>query len=305
MYPGFPLSNILESSSRIVRNVLYQPHYSVYDLCMLDMDLCFHSIDQNVGVFFDPKSGLVLNNNNTLSLKSYSVFVTNNAMLSLKHNIATGMHLNSLFICHDENIIHLKKEDGFLLCQNAIRPNDAMCSYLSSVKQNFQCTKIPNTLVRYCIPSDLTHNGTTDRTSIALLCYNKQLPNNYLSQIVGNNTLIENLNKIPVNINNAKETFNKYKAVVELDPGSIINVLWAIKCGCVGIIVDNNNSLKQYANIPNLYIVQSIQQLSGVINNVPEYENKEWPKDMFIDLSSFKDNMLSVFQQISQKVFKL
>lgn len=304
MYPGFPLSNILESN-REIKNILYQPHYSLYDLCILDMDLSFHSIDNNVVKFFDSQAGLIANNLDTVSLKSYGLFVTNSPMMSLKHNIATNMHLNSLYISHDQHIVLLKKEDQFLICQNTIRPHDELYYYPNNLQQ-FVCDKISSYQLKYCIPDTVnTDKANQQNDTIALLCYNKELPNNYLQQISGMDIATDIINKIPKDINTAADILGKYRTVVEFDAGSIINVLWAIRCGCIGIIIDNNNALQQYKHIPNLYIVHNIPELIEIIKNIPQYIHKDIPADLYVGLDEFKENMFSIFTKISKKAFVL
>lgn len=304
MYPGFPISNILEAASNKIHNIIYQPHYSVFDLCMLSLDIQFHTIDANSNKFFDKNSLLVKDTIDSLVTKSYSLYVSNNPMFSLKNNVATNMHLNSIMFCHDNNLLNLKKEDRFLICENAIRNNDKMYYMLSSMA-NFNCHKLYMEKFNYCIPDDITIDNNEQRTDIGILCFNKELPDNYISQILNNNTPSTNIKQIPKDIYEAKKLFNKYKAIVELDSGSIINVLWAVACGCIGIIVDNYNILSEYSDIPNLYIISSIEELKYICSNIPNFIEQEFPRNKFIDLNEFKEKTNNIFINSTQKAFLL
>lgn len=299
MYPGFPLSNILESAQKDIKNAIYQPHYSVYDLCVSSLGLSLHCLDQNMKKLFSNTENIIYTDIQNLTLKSYSLFITNNPMSSLKNNIANNMHINSLYICHDSNLANLKKEDRFLVCKNAIKDKDVMCYYPKDMNR-FNCDKISTHILKYCIPESLeTQNINTDL--IGLMCLNKELPENYLSNIT--DAKIENVSRIPANIEEMMNIFHKYKAVVELDVSSIINVLWAIKCGCIGIIMDPSHKLEQYKNIPNLYILSSLEDLSPLLNNMPKYNDDNGQiNSMFIGLNDYKNNMMSIIEQCSKEV---
>jgi hypothetical protein len=270
MYPGFQLSNILQSIQNH-DNILYQPHFSLFDVMMTDLGLSLCTIDPNTKEFFNEDSPIIGLDEQSLCLKSYSIFLTNNPLLSIKNNSATAMHLNSIFVSHDSRILDLKKEDIFLICNNTIRPNDTLL-YFPNVMSKFNCNKIVSKQIKYGLPSTLQiNNDIGNRKEIALFCYNKKIDDNYLENTIGIKTI--NLNKIPSTTKDACNILNNYKVVIELDPASIVNALWAIACGCVAVIIDMNNSLSQYQNISNLYIVNSIGDLAELLRTNPVYSD--------------------------------
>lgn len=302
MYPGFCVSNILESVSSNT-NILYQPHYSLFDVAIMDLDLCFCSFDENAKNFFDKDSSLIRYNQESLYYKSYSVYITNNPLLSIKNNITTPMHLNTIMLCHDTKILGLKREDIFLICNSTIKSNDCL-NYFPDQMSNFNCSKIVSNPMKYSIPNELQiDNNPNNRTDIAMMCYNKHMDKDYLKNIAGIDSI--NLQKIPSSIKDVNVTLNKFKTVVELDPGSVINALWSIACGCVAIIMDVNDSLSQYRNIPNLYIANSMQELVQMLQQNPIYINNNIPSNIVVDHKDFKENILSIIKTYSKKAFVL
>lgn len=302
MYPGFCISNILESVNNNT-NILYQPHYSLFDVAMTSIDLCFCSFDSNAKNFFDKNSSLVRYDEQSLYNKSYSLYITNNPLLSIKNNITTPMHLNTIMLCHDTKILDLKKEDIFLICNNTIKSNDALY-YFCDQMNSFNCSKIMSAKTKYSIPEELQiNNNPNDRTQIAMMCYNKHMDNDYLKNIAGIDSI--NLQNIPSCIQDVNSTLNNIKVVVELDSGSIINALWSIACGCVAVIMDVNDSLVQYRNIPNLYIANSMQELAQILQQKLNYMDHKIPHDTYISHNDFKQNILSIIKTYSKKAFVL
>lgn len=302
MYPGFCISNILESVSDNT-NILYQPHYSLFDVAMTDLDLCLYSFDENAKTFFDKNSSLIRYNEESLYHKSYSVYITNNPLLSIKNNITTPMHLNNVMLCHDIKMLGLKREDIFLICSNTIKPNDAIY-YFPDQMSSFSCPKITSDKIKYSIPEELQiDNNPKDRTDIGMMCYNKHMDNDYLKNIAGVDST--NLQKIPSCIKDVNTTLNKFKITVELDPGSIINALWSVACGCIAIIMDVNESLSQYKNIPNLYIANSMQELVQLLQQDMIRVDNSIPSSIYVSHDNFKENILSIIQTYSKKAFVL
>jgi len=302
MYPGFSVSNILESvySSN---NILYYPHYSLFDVAMSDLDLSLYCIDGNAKDFFDKNLSIIRLDENSLPYKSYSIFLTNNPLMSIKNNITSSMHLNSIMLCHDTKILGLKKEDLFLICNNTLRTNDCLY-YFPNPVENFVCPKILSSKIQYSIPEQLSViNNPLDRTEIAILSYNKHIENDYLKNLANIESVT--VKTIPKDISSVNDILNKYKIVVELDPGSIINVLWAIACGCVGIIMDVNDSLLQYKNIPNLHIANSVQEMVHLLQQNPSYIDQPIQSNLYVNHNEFKNQMLSIIQTYAKKAFVL
>lgn len=302
MYPGFCVSNTLESVISNT-NILYQPHYSLFDVAMTDLDLSLCSFDENAKNFFDKDSSLIRYNQESLYYKSYSVYITNNPLLSIKNSITTPMHLNTIMLCHDTKILGLKKEDVFLICNSTIKSNDCL-QYFPNQMSSFNCSKIISNQLKYSIPSQLQiDNNPNNRTDIAMMCYNKHMDNDYLKNIANIDSI--NLQKIPSCIKDVNSTLNNIRTIVELDPGSIINALWSIACGCIAIIMDVNDSLNQYKNIPNLYIANSMQELVQLLQQNITYMDSSIPSNIYISHNDFKENILSIIQTYSKKAFIL
>lgn len=302
MYPGFCISNVLESVNSNT-NILYQPHYSLFDVAMTDLGLDLCSFDENAQNFFNKDSSLIRYNQESLYYKSYSVYITNNPLLSIKNNITTPMHLNTIMLCHDIKILGLKREDIFLICNNTIKSNDCL-HYFPDQMSSFNCSKIVSNHMKYSIPNELQiDNNPNNRTDIGMMCYNKHMDKDYLKNIAGIDSI--NLQKIPSSIKDVNVILNKFKTVVELDPGSVINALWSIACGCVAIIMDVNDSLSQYRNIPNLYIANSMQELVQLLQQNPIYINNNIPSNIMVDHNDFKENILSIIKTYSKKAFVL
>ncbi len=271
---------------------------------MLELGIGLHTLDSNALSFFEPESNIQYCSADLLELKSYSLFVTNNPLLHIKNNVATSMHLNTVVFCHDTSLLSMKKEDLFLVCKNIFRPNDQIC-YLNDNMKHLSCNRTDKTKIRYCVPKELEITETpSSRTSIGMISFNKQLDPDYLNNLIG--IKATNLVKIPSNIADAKKLFNNYKTAVELDPSSIMNVLWAIACGCIGIIMDPNNTLASYRNIPNLYIANSIDELKALLTKNIMFNNEPIHNDNIQNnYSDFQTEIMSILKDCERKAFIL
>jgi len=102
------------------------------------------------------------------------------------------------------------------------------------------------------------------------------------------------------------DILNKYEIFIELDPGSIINALAAVAGGAVSIILDPNNILIEYKNIPNLYMVNSLPELSQLLSQKPRYNPETTVfNSKFRNFDGFKEKITDIIKTSQRKAFVL
>lgn len=303
MHIGYQLSNILESIASQNQNhtdALYLCHNSLFDMYLALCDIELNSYDPNNKVF--------LNNNNLIStwstrniIKPHSVHIVNNPLTYLKNNNSIHFHLNSIVFTHDISLLTLKKEDAFLLCSNAFRPNDTMV-YFNSMISNYNCPKITSLKLDYSIPDSIT-NSSQAKNGLAIFSYNKTVGEDLVNSICPN---AEKITTLSNSIEELNTVLNKYELFIELDPSSIINILSAIACGGVGIVLDPNNSLIDYKNIPNLYIANSLPELKQIVDAKPAYQTDiTLFSSRFRNFDNFKQTIREIIKAAQRKAFIL
>ena len=303
MHIGYQLSNILESVAthkNESRDALYLCHNSLFDLFLASCDINLNNYDTNNKKFLENNNLISTWSTNDL-IKSYPVHIVNNPLTYLKNNNSIHFHLNSIIFAHDTNLLTLKKEDSFLLCTNGFKQNDTMV-YFSSILSKYNCPKITSIKLDYSIPDSLT-NLNTPKDGLGIFCYNKSVGLDLINSVDPTATILTSLPNSTEEINNI---LNKYERFVELDPASIINVLAAIACGCVGIILDPNNTLLDYKNISNLYIVNSLPELKELVDAKPKYKSETVLFDSrFRNFDSFKQTIIEIIKAAQRKAFIL
>lgn len=300
MHNGFQISNIIENvCEHNTKSILYSPHLSVFDLFLNECDLNLYS-QENASFKQKDESFITYWPSMGIYVKSYSAFVTNQPMSHVKQNPATSFHLNSIIFAHDINMLSMKKEDMYLICINSFRPNDHLIFFPNQMS-GFGCNKIQRTQLTYAIPDELNIQKS-DRNKIGTFCYNKNLGQDILS-IIGDN--VEVIKLLPTNLEKLNNELNHYKLVIEFDPFSIINLLAAIACGVVGVLVDPTGMCSQYSDVPNLYVANSVQDLQNILQNPPTFnENTPLPAK-YRDFTNFKTTINNIFADNQRKAFVL
>ena len=303
MHIAYQLSNILESVATVQDTeigALYLCHNSIFDIFLSYCNIDLNSYDPNNKKFLDGNK--IISSWSTDSIiKPYSAHIVNSPLNYLKNNNSLHFHLNSVVFAHDVNLLSIKKEDAFLLCNNAFRPNDTMV-YFNSIMSNYNCPKITSVKCSYSVPNELV-DTEKEKNGSAIFCYNKTLGQDLLVNI-GQGA--DQLFSLPNSIEELNEVLNKYELFIELDPGSIINCLAAIACGGVAIILDPNNVLLEYKNIPNLYIVNSLPELAETISQKPKRVSETTLFDSrFRNFDNFKETIIAIIKTSQRKAFVL
>lgn len=303
MHIGYQLSNILESAASYDKeklDALYLCHNSIFDLY-----LSYCNIDLNN---YDINNKKFLENNTLIStwpinqmVKPYGIHMVNNPLAYLKNNNSLHFHLNSVIFAHDVGLLSIKREDSYLLCTNAFRSNDVLV-YFNSIMSNYNCPKIERIKLDYAIPDDI-QDLKQNRDGAVIFCYNKTIGQELINSIAPDS---EQLVTLPNSLSDLNKALNKYSIFIELDPASILNALTGIASGGVSVILDPNNSLAEYKNIPNLYIVDSIQELNNVVSQKPQYK----PETTFFDskfrnFDNFKEKIFRIIKTSQRKAFVL
>jgi len=303
MHIGYQLSNILENVAAHQNdnsNALYLCHNSLFDLFLASCNIGLDNYDPNNKKFLENHNLISTWSSNDL-IKPYSIHIVNNPLTYLKNNNGIHFHLNAIVFAHDTNLLAVKKEDGFLLCTNAFRPNDTMV-YFNPIMANYNCPKITRIKLDYSIP-DAMIGSNEPKGGLAIFCYNKNIGLDLINNI---DPAATSLTSLPNSIEEITNTLNKYETFIELDPGSIINVLAAIACGGVGIILDPNNVLLDYKNIPNLYIVNSLPELKQLVDAKPQYKPETTLFNArFRNFDSFKQTITEIVKTAQRKAFVL
>jgi hypothetical protein len=303
MHIGYQLSNILESVAPQEENnveTLYLCHNSVFDLFLTYCDIDPSNYDANNKKFLDGNLRISSWPTNDL-IKSYGIHIVNNPLAYLKNNNSIHFHLNTVVFSHDVSLLSIKKEDAFLLCTNAFKSNDVLV-YFNSIISNYNCPKINRIKLDYSIP-DSIKDLNQDRNGTAIFCYNKTIGPELINNIDPN---ASQLISLPNSLEELNTILNKYEVFIELDPGSIINALVGIASGGVSIILDPNNSLSEYKNIPNLYIVNSLPEVTKVLSEKPKY-NPETTlfNSKFRNFEGFKEKISEIIKVSQRKAFVL
>lgn len=301
MHIGYQVSNILESVASNSTNIaesLYLCHNSTFDLYLSYCDIELNNYDTNNKKFLENNKRISTWPTNSL-IKAYSSHIVNNALAYLKNSNGLNFHLNTIIFTHDTSLLSLKKEDAFLLCTNAFRTNDTLV-YFNSIVSNYNCPKITTVKLEYAIPDEI-NDLKQDRTGIAIFCYNKTIGQDLVDGISPGASQLASL---PSSLDELNKELNKYELFVELDPGSIINALTGIASGGVSIILDPNNSLMEYKNIPNLYIANSLPELHSIISKSPKRVSDTAIFDSrFKNFKAFHEKISSIIQASQRKAF--
>lgn len=300
MHVGYQLSNILESIVPHNTEALYLCHNSIFDLFLSYCDIELNNYDINNKKFLDNNTRISSWSVDTLT-KPYSIHIVNNPLTYLKNNNSIHFHLNTITFSHDIGLLSIKKEDAFLLCTNAFRPNDTLV-YFNSIMSNYNCEKINRIKLEYAIPDEI-QNLNQEKNGTAIFCYNKTVGPEFMANIGPDATQLVSL---PNSLEELNNTLNKYSLFIELDPASIINCLTAVACGGIAVILDTNNILTEYRNIPNLYIINSLQELNQFILQKPIYRLETTIFDSrFRQFNSFKEKMSQIIKTSQRKAFVL
>jgi hypothetical protein len=167
---------------------------------------------------------------------------------------------------------------------------------------NYNCPKINRIKLDYSIP-DSIKDLKSDRSGIALFCYNKSLGSDLVNSISSDADQIISLSNSVEELN---DILNKYEIFIELDPGSIINALAAVAAGAVSIILDPNNILIEYKNIPNLYMVNSLPELSQLLSQKPRHNPETTVfNSKFRNFDGFKEKITDIIKTSQRKAFVL
>lgn len=303
MHIGFQIGNILESVAAENKSTIdgaYLCHNSVFDLFLSYCNISLDSYDPNNKKFLENNSIISTWNANDL-IKQYSVHIVNNPLAYLKNNNSLFFHLNTILFAHDIGLLSIKKEDSFLLCNNAFRKHDTLI-YFPSIMANYSCPKITKIKLEYSIP-DAIHNTNKDKNGIAIFSYNKNVSPELLNNIDPN---AAQLSSLPSSLEDLNTILNSYKILIEFDPASVINALSAVACGAISIVLDTNNLLTEYKNIPNLYIVNSIAELKNVLLENPSVSSETTLFDSrFRNFDQFTDKISKIIKESQRKAFVL
>lgn len=302
MYIAQHISNIIENLvDNTNKNVLYTPHYSIFDLYLTECGIGLNTYD-NKSINFLDKNSKIHRLNMEDNIDAYSAHIVNNLLMHQKHNNSIFFHLNTIIFAHDINIFTLKKEDMFLLCENSIRQNDILIYFPEQIKM-YNCSKLNMMPMTYSIPDNIKPIENTEKSNVGVFCYNKNISDDIISSLDGNITKISTLSN---SIEELNTDLNKYKIIIEFDPGSIINALTAVASGAIAFIMDPNNTLSQYRDIPNLYIKNSISELHNALKKDISYiiDNNIF-NSRFRNFISFKQQLLNILQENHKKAFIL
>lgn len=272
MYAGCIINNIIETiteSNNI--NTIYSPHYSFFDTIFAECNINLFT-EPNVDRFI--KSEKIYSSQNNLFIKEYSAYIMNNLIAITKNNSSLNYHINSIIFEHSIDVLKLKKEDQHILCSSGLKKNNFII-FFNRIMDKWLCGNCLPISINYSIPDSLNiKNNIENRNKICFLSLNKVINN--ITQAYPD---VDIITEMPNSISHLSEILNKYKLVIELDPGSVINCLAAIGCGCMSIVLDTNNILNQYNEIENLFIVSSVENLHTKIKQIMEMTyNTDTPK---------------------------
>lgn len=298
MHHGFQISNIIEHTCpNIEKSILYSPHMSAFDLLLSSCDLAMYAYE-NPSLKIGKESFITYWPNQNVYSKSYSAFVSNQPLAHAKQNPASAFHLNSIIFAHDMNLITMKKEDMYLVCMNAFRPNDYLLFFPDQMNA-FGCNRINRTQIRYSIPDEL-QIVNQNKTKTGTFCYNKNLGEDIIG-LLGEG--VEIIDVLPESIDKLNQQLNDFKLLIEFDPYSMVNLLCGIACGSVGVIVDPNGACNQYNDVPNLYHARSVQDLQDILRNPPEYDTTKLLPDKYRNFAQFKTLIDNIFADNQRKAF--
>lgn len=301
MYPGYLINNILESINPLDKiNSIYSPHYSIFDTILTECNIELYTFhEQSRKVFNFEKIHKV--EQSRIYKIPYSLFLSNHAIKYINENHSYALHVNAIIFCHDYDSYAVKPEEKILACQKGFRNSDTVLCFNDSITQGLKCQKNNIQKMIYAIPKEFTIDNKEERNTVGIFCYNKSLSPELVNEIHPN---AKTVSVFPENLAELNKELNQYKIVVELDPSSIINVLAAIACGCIGIINDPNNWLKDYQNIPNLYILKSVGEIQQLLSTTLAYKEEPLPAE-YRKFDEFKQKINNIVNENRKKAFVL
>lgn len=298
MYITDAVGNISERFMCSKINIIYRPNNNLFDysISLLPYDIyCiinnndYHDIN-NIK-YIQPQ---------TFPNRQYNIEI-NSSILDFSNQKKTNamLGLNTISFCHYERLPMIKKEDLFLLKDNLKECNKVFFSKHAVKSWQFDSKTY---LMPYGVPKSLIKKEKEKNNEVLIFNLDNKNLSAIESILSSQNISYYTATKINEDLLNR---LNSCKICLDMNDSNVINVLYGIACGAIGVIPKTHMIQEDFAHVNNLRSFSDISSMMNIIkqglldNPIEDNIEEEFA------YSSFEQAIGLLIQQINKEVVVL